>query len=62
MPPELTQLDHPIDVMVLIRKAIRAEARLTRQAAEQLEMGGSSSRTALKFLNLHKLQFELSRR
>ena len=41
MPPELTQLDHPIDVMYLIHKAIRAEARYTRQAAEQLEMGGN---------------------
>ena len=41
MPPEIIPLDHPIDVMVLIHKAIRAEARLTRQAAEQLEMGGN---------------------
>jgi hypothetical protein len=41
MPPELTQLDHPIDVMILIHKAIRAEARHTRQAAEQLEIGGN---------------------
>ncbi len=41
MPPELTPLDHPIDVMYLIHKAIRAEARLTRRAAEQLEMGGN---------------------
>lgn len=41
MPSEITQLDHPIDVMYLIHKAIRAEARLTRQAAEQLEMGGN---------------------
>jgi len=35
------QLEHPIDVMSLIHKAIRAEARHTRRAAEQLEMGGS---------------------
>lgn len=41
MPPEITPLDHPIDVMSLIHKAIRAEARLTRRAAEHLEMGGS---------------------
>ncbi|MDH3602945.1 MAG: hypothetical protein OEU26_25315 [Candidatus Tectomicrobia bacterium] len=41
MPSEITQLDHPIDVMYLIHKAIRAEARQTRQAAEQLEMGGN---------------------
>jgi hypothetical protein len=41
MPPEITQLDHPIDVMYLIHNAIRAEARHTRQAAEQLEMGGN---------------------
>ncbi len=41
MQQEITQLDHPIDVMYLIHKAIRAEAKLTRQAAEQLEMGGN---------------------
>lgn len=41
MPPEITQLDQPIDVMYLIHKAIRAEARHTRQAAEHLEMGGN---------------------
>ncbi len=41
MPPKITPLDHPIDVMYLIHKAIRAEARRTRQAAEQLEMGGN---------------------
>ncbi len=41
MPAEITHLDQPIDVMYLIHKAIRAEARCTRQAAEQLEMGGS---------------------
>jgi hypothetical protein len=41
MPPEITQLDQPIDVMYLIHKAIRAEARCTRQAAEQLEIGGN---------------------
>jgi hypothetical protein len=41
MPQELTHLDHPIDVMYLIHKAIRAEARRTRQAAEQLEIGGN---------------------
>ena len=41
MPTEVTQLDHPIDVMYLIHKAIRAEARRTRQAAEHLEIGGS---------------------
>lgn len=41
MSSEITQLDHPIDVMYLIHKAIRAEARHTRQAAEQLEMGGN---------------------
>jgi hypothetical protein len=41
MPQEITQLDHPIDIMYLIHKAIRAEARHTRQAAEQLEIGGN---------------------
>jgi len=41
MPTETTQLDHPIDVMYLIHKAIRAEARRTRQAAEHLEIGGN---------------------
>jgi hypothetical protein len=41
MPTEITQLDHPIDVMYLIHKAIRAEARRTRQAAEHLEIGGN---------------------
>src|SRR5687768_820755 len=41
VPSEITQFDYPIDVMSFIHKAIRAEARLTRQAAEQLEMGGS---------------------
>jgi hypothetical protein len=41
MPQEITNLDHPIDVMYLIHKAIRAEARRTRQAAEQLEIGGN---------------------
>ena len=41
MPPEITQFDQPIDVMYLIHNAIRAEARRTRQAAEQLEMGGN---------------------
>jgi hemerythrin-like domain-containing protein len=41
MPSETTQLDQPIDVMYLIHKAIRAEARCTRQAAEQLEIGGN---------------------
>jgi hypothetical protein len=41
MPTEITQLDHPIDVMYLIHKAIRAEARRARQAAEQLEIGGN---------------------
>jgi hypothetical protein len=41
VPSEITQLDYPIDVMSLIHKAIRAEARLTRRAAEQLEMGGN---------------------
>ena len=41
MPQELTHLDHPIDVMYLIHKAIRSEARRTRQAAEQLEIGGN---------------------
>jgi hypothetical protein len=41
MPQEITHLDHPIDVMYLIHKAIRAEARRTRQAAEQLEIGGN---------------------
>jgi hypothetical protein len=41
MPTEITQLDHPIDVMYLIHKAIRAEARQTRQAAEHLEIGGN---------------------
>ena len=39
-PTETTPLAHPIDVMSLIHKAIRAEARHTRRAAEQLEMGG----------------------
>jgi hypothetical protein len=33
MPSEITQLDQPIDVMYLIHKAIRAEARCTRRAA-----------------------------
>jgi hypothetical protein len=41
MPTEITQLDHPIDVMYLIHKAIRAEARQTRQAAEHLAIGGN---------------------
>jgi hypothetical protein len=41
MPTEITQFDHPIDVMYLIHKAIRAEARRTRQAAEHLEIGGN---------------------
>ena len=41
MPQEITHLDHPIDVMYLIHKAIRAEARHTRQAAEELEIGGN---------------------
>jgi hypothetical protein len=41
MPTDITQLDHPIDVMYLIHHAIRAEARRTRQAAEQLEIGGN---------------------
>jgi len=41
MPTEITQLAHPIDVMYLIHKAIRAEARQTRQAAEHLEIGGN---------------------
>jgi hypothetical protein len=41
MPTAITQLDHPIDVMYLIHKAIRAEARQTRQAAEHLEIGGN---------------------
>lgn len=38
---EITRLDHPIDVMYLIHRAIRAAARRTRQAAEQLEVGGN---------------------
>src|SRR5919197_3798126 len=41
MPTEITQLSHPIDVMCRIHKAIRAEARRTRQAAEHLEIGGN---------------------
>ncbi len=41
MAPDITLLDQPIDVMYLIHKAIRVEARRTRQAAEQLEMGGN---------------------
>jgi hypothetical protein len=41
MPTEITQLDHPIDVMYLMHKAIRAEARRTRQAAEHLKIGGN---------------------
>jgi hypothetical protein len=41
MPQEITHLNHPIDVMYLIHKAIRAEARRTRQAAEQLEIGSN---------------------
>jgi len=41
MPTDITQLDHPIDVMYLIHKAIRAEARRTRQAAEHLAIGGN---------------------
>jgi hypothetical protein len=41
MPTEITRIDHPIDVMYLIHKAIRAEARRARQAAEQLEIGGN---------------------
>jgi hypothetical protein len=41
MPRDITQLDHPIDVMYLIHKAIREEARRTRRAAEQLEIGGN---------------------
>jgi hypothetical protein len=41
MPTEVTQLAHPIDVMYLIHKAMRAEARRTRQAAEHLEIGGN---------------------
>src|SRR5919197_4491850 len=41
MPTDLTQLDHPIDVMCRIHKAIRAEARRTRQAAEHLAIGGT---------------------
>jgi len=41
MPADITQLAHPIDVMYLIHKAIRAEARQTRQAAEHLEIGGN---------------------
>jgi hypothetical protein len=41
MPTEVTQLDHPIDVMYLIHKAMRAEARRTRQAAEHLAIGGN---------------------
>jgi hypothetical protein len=41
MPTEITQLAHPIDVMYLIHKAMRAEARRTRQAAEHLAIGGS---------------------
>jgi hypothetical protein len=41
MSPEISQLDQPIDVMYLIHHAIRAEARRTRRAAEQLEMGGN---------------------
>lgn len=41
MPLDITQLDQPIDVMYLIHKAIRAEARHTRQAAEHLEIGGN---------------------
>jgi hypothetical protein len=41
MPTEITQLDHPIDVMYLIHKAMRAEARRTRQAAEHLAIGGT---------------------
>ena len=41
MPQEITHLDHPIDVMYMIHKAIRAEARRTRQAAEHLEIGGN---------------------
>ena len=41
MPTEITQLDHPIDVMYLIHKAMRAAARRTRQAAERLAIGGT---------------------
>jgi hypothetical protein len=41
MPTDITQIDHPIDVMYLIHKAIRAEARRARQAAEHLEIGGN---------------------
>jgi hypothetical protein len=41
MPTDITPLDHPIDVMYLIHKAIRAEARQARQAAEHLEIGGN---------------------
>jgi hypothetical protein len=41
MPTDITQLEHPIDVMYLIHKAIRAEARRTRQAAEHLAIGGN---------------------
>jgi hypothetical protein len=41
MPTDITPLEHPIDVMYLIHKAIRAEARHARQAAEHLEIGGN---------------------
>lgn len=41
MPTDITHLTHPIDVMYLIHKAIRAEARRTRQAAEHLAIGGN---------------------
>lgn len=38
---ELTQLDAPIDAMLLIHKALRAEAGRVEEAVNQLELGGS---------------------
>lgn len=38
---ELTQLDAPVDAMLLIHKALRAEAGRVEEAVNQLEVGGS---------------------
>jgi transcriptional regulator with XRE-family HTH domain len=38
---EISQLQHPIDAMYLIHKALRAEAERVEEAVNQLEIGGS---------------------
>lgn len=41
MTTEISQLQHPIDAIYLIHKALRAEAERVEEAVNQLEIGGS---------------------